>query len=143
MEYGAYLSIHDLNVEPYFPKAGSSYDGVISATANVRGANLADPLRNLNARLAVYRISKDFTGLAVRIMVPSDILARIVNNTLEIPSMSAELRGGLVYTTIQVRSSGVISLSRLVKPADEMIRQERIPLAEFLERTRREAGEFQ
>ena len=30
-----------------------------------------------------------------------------------------------------------------VKPADEMIRQERIPLAEFLERTRKETGEFQ
>jgi len=143
MEYGAHLSVHDLNVEPYFPKADSSYDGIISATANVRGANLADAVRNINARLAVYRISKDFTGLAVRIMVPSDILAKLVNNTLEIPAMSAELRGGLVYTTIQVRSSGIVSFSRLVKPADEMIRQERIPLAEFLERTRKETGEFQ
>lgn len=143
MEYGGRLSIHDLNVEPYFPRADSSYDGIISATATVSGRDLSDPLRNVNARLAVYRISKDFTGLAVRIMVPSDIIARLVNNTLEIPAMSLELRGGLVYTTIHVRSSGFISFSRLVKPADEMIRQERIPLAEFLERTRQETGEFQ
>lgn len=142
MQYGAHLSVHDLNVEPYFPKADSSYDGIISATAQVRGDNLADPLRNMNARLAVYRISKDFTGLAVRIMVPSDILARLVNNTLAIPSLSAELRGGLVYTVIQVSSPGVVSFSRLIRPREETIRQERIPLAEFLARTRKEAGEF-
>lgn len=142
MQYGAHLSVHDLNVEPYFPKADSSYDGIVSATSQVRGDNLSDPLRNMNARLAVYRISKDFTGLAVRIMVPSDILARLVNNTLAIPSLSAELRGGLVYTVIQVSSPGVVSFSRLIRPREETIRQERIPLAEFLARTRKEAGEF-
>ncbi|MBW7858444.1 MAG: hypothetical protein H3C43_09165 [Leptonema sp. (in: Bacteria)] len=143
MEYGAHISVHDLNVEPYFPKADSSYDGIISAVANLRGTNLNDAVRNLKARLAVYRISKDFTGLAVRIMVPSDIIARVVNNTLEIPSMSAELRSGLVYTTIQIRSPGMFTLSKLIKPGDQMIRQERIPLAEFLERTKKETGEFQ
>lgn len=143
MEYGAHVSIHDLNLEPYFPKADSSYDGIVSATATLRGTNLHDAVRNMQARLAVYRISKDFTGLAVRIMVPSDIIARVVNNTLEIPSMSAELRNGLVYTTIQIRSPGIFTLSKLIKPGDQMIRQERIPLAEFLERTKKETGEFQ
>lgn len=144
MEFGAFLQAHNLDLSPYFGSGEqAAYDGVISADAKAYGKDLRDVLRTTNARIAVHRISDDFTGFAVRLFLPNPILASGVNNILEIPSLSAELRGGLVYTSIQVKSPGPFSLARVIRPSEEEIKQERIPLAQFLERARAEADAFQ
>ena len=142
MEYAGFLQIHNLNLAPFFPDSDSSFDGIISGDLSFSGRDLSDPIRNTNMRLSVYRISEEFTGFAVRLLIPIDALAFAVNNTLEIPAIQVELKGGLIYTSVKVKRPSLLSLSVLVRPSEEEIRQERIPLAEFLERARTESSRF-
>lgn len=142
MEYAGFLQIHNLNLAPFFPDSDTSFDGIISGDLSFSGRDLTDPIRNTNMRLSVYRISEEFTGFAVRLLIPNDAIAFAVNNTLEIPAIQVELKGGLIYTSVKVKRPSLLSLSVLVRPSEEEIRQERIPLAEFLERARTESSRF-
>ncbi|MCB1166265.1 MAG: hypothetical protein KDK33_08935 [Leptospiraceae bacterium] len=142
MEYAGFLQLHNLNLAPFFPDSDSTFDGIVSGDLSITGRDLSDPIRNTNLRLSVYRISEEFTGFAVRLLLPSDVLAYAVNNTLKIPAIQVELKGGLIYTSVKVERPTGLSLSLLVRPSEEEIRQERIPLAEFLERARSESSRF-
>ena len=142
MEYAGFLQIHNLNLAPFFPDSDSNFDGIISGDLSFSGRDLSDFIRNTNMRLSVYRISEEFTGFAVRLLIPNDAIAFAVNNTLEIPAIQVELKGGLIYTSVKVKRPSLLSLSVLVRPSEEEIRQERIPLAEFLERARTESSRF-
>lgn len=141
MEYSAKLQIKNLDLEPYLPASRSNYDGVISGDLDVRGRNLSDPIANTNASLSVHRISKEFTGFAMRILMPAEIIAWSVRNTVEISSMKAELKSGLVYSTIGIERGGIFP-GAFIRPGGDEIRQDRIPLAQFLERARSEVNEF-
>lgn len=136
MEFGGDLRIQNLDLAPYLPGANSDYDGIISADINFQGENLNEPLSNTTARVAVHRLSDDFSGFATRVLVPVQTVAFAANQTLEIPSIELRLKSGLVYSSITVNQRGLFS--RLIRPAGEEIKQERIPLAQFLERARSE-----
>ncbi len=140
MEYGADLQIQDLDLEPYLPFSRSSYDGRISADLRLRGRNLDEPLRTLNARLAVYKLSPEFSGFATRLVMPERLIAGIVNNTLSIPSIAVELNEGLVYSSVTMSRGGLGGV--LVRPAREELKQERVPLAQFTARSREVVNEF-
>ncbi|MCB1169087.1 MAG: hypothetical protein KDK25_02075, partial [Leptospiraceae bacterium] len=142
MEYAGFLQIHNLNLAPFFPDSDSSFDGIVSGDLSVTGRDLSDFIRNTNMRLSIYRISEEFTGFAGRLLIPNDVIAFAVNNTLEIPAIQVELKGGLIYTSVKVKRPSLLSLSLVVRPSEEEIRQERIPLAEFLERARTESTRF-
>lgn len=137
MEFGANLQIKDLDLEPYMPRNQSDFDGIISADLSVSTSSLLDTIGSTTMRLAVHQISPQFSGFAARILMP-ELIASAVQSTLKISSMLVELRGGLVYTSISTgRGSGIYSL--FIKPSAEDIKEERIPLAQFLTRARNEA----
>jgi len=140
MEFRTLLHLQNLDLKSFLPESKSSYDGIISADLFASGKNLNDILYNMNAKLTVHRISKDFAGFATRIVMPDRLVAGVVNNTLEVPAISVEIRDGLVYSSINVKRGGMISL--FIRPSGEEIRQERIPLARFLERAGREVKDF-
>ncbi|MFN3604350.1 MAG: hypothetical protein ACK4UJ_06550 [Leptonema sp. (in: bacteria)] len=130
-----YLINFDLN--SLFPKSEGMYKGIVSSLITIQAVNFSDPIRNMNVKLSIYQISKDFAGFIVRIIAPS-LIAMTVNNTLSIKNINLELKSGLVYSNLRVQDRGFFSLSKLIKPESEEIREERIPLAEFLKRSQEE-----
>ena len=140
MEYGADIQIQDLDLEPYLPYSRGNYNGRISADLRLRGRNLYDPLRTMNARLSVHKLSPEFSGFATRLVMPERLMAGIVNNTLSIPSIRVELREGLIYSSVTMERGGLGG--RLIRPAREELKQERVPLAQFTARSRRVVNEF-
>lgn len=142
MEFGGVMQIQNFDLEPYLPASRSNYDGVISAEMGFRGKDLGNALYNSDLRLSVYRLSREFSGFATRVVMPGQVAGFIVKSALEIPSITLELQNGLVYTTIGIARKDVRSfttaLSFIMKPTGEEIRQERIPLAQFLDRARSE-----
>ncbi len=138
MEYGAFLQVKDLDLEPFLPKSRSGYDGIISADLEVIARRVSDPLLNTNLRLSVYRLSPEFSGFVTRLVMPGPIAEGIVNRTLEIPSIKVQLAGGLVYSTIAIKREAV-GLGLFIRPGSDEIKQERIPLAQFLANARTEA----
>ncbi len=142
MEFGGKMQIQNLDLEPYLPASRSNYDGVISAELDFRGKDLGNALYNTNMRLSVYRLSSEFSGFAARVVMPAAMAGAIVKSALDIPSITVELQNGLVYTTIGIARRDIKSITKalsfLMKPTGEEIKQERIPLAQFLERARTE-----
>lgn len=141
MGFAANLQIKNLDLQPFLPETQSNYDGVISADLKASCANLSDPLYNISAQANVFRISREFSGFVTRILMPSQIVALMVRNTLEIPNIRTELRGGLVYSYITIKRGGLFP-GLLIAPGDEEIKQERMPLAQFLDRARSEVQDF-
>jgi len=141
MEFGGAIQIESLDLEPFLAPTSTSYDGKVDASLTFRGRDLTNPLYNTDAKFAVYHLSRDISGFAARIAIPA-IIAVAANRTLEIPSVTVELQNGLVYSSIGIAKSADLrsAITFLIKPTGEEIRQERIPLAEFLERAKAEAN---
>lgn len=137
LELEGKLNIINFDLNSLFPKAESIFKGIISSLIYFKIQNFSDIIRNSFINLSIYQISKDFAGFIVRIIAPS-IIAITVNNTLFIKSIDVELKNGLVYSNIRVQNRGFFSLSKIIKPESEEIKQERIPLAEFLKRSEEE-----
>ncbi len=137
MQMAGKLYILNFDLNALFPKAKSVFKGTISGFSSFRINNFKNLLNNLELKLSIYQISKDFAGFVVRIIAPT-IVAMVVNNLLTIDDIDFELKNGLVYSNIIVKSSGFFSLSRLIQLSDNEIKQERIPLMEFLKRSEKE-----
>lgn len=141
MELSANLQIKNLNLEPFLPPSKASYDGIVSADARIESHNLAAPLFNSEAYLSVHRISPEFSGFVTRIIMPARVVAFVIRNSLEIPAIRVELKGGLVYSYIQIRRARLFP-GIFISPGGDEIRQERMPLAQFLDRARSEVEDF-
>lgn len=135
-EYGASLRIKNFDLAPYMPGATPSYRGVFSADMELSGNDMRDPLNNMNARLEFHQLSEDFAGFLTRVLVPAPTVAWAANQTLSIPFIRIQLKSGLIYSTITVKQKGFIS--KLISPSGEEIKQERMPFARFMQRTREE-----
>ncbi len=137
MSLGGKFYIINFDLNSFFPKAESVFNGSVSGVIEFNGNNLKDFISNLGIKTYIYEISKDFAGFAVRIIAPT-IIAAVVNNTLKIEGIDLELKNGVVYSRIRVKSPGFFSLSRLIQPSNNEIVQERIPLGEFIKRSQKE-----
>jgi len=134
--YGKFFLLnYDLNA--LFPKAEGVFKGNVSGFVFFKINPLSDIIRNMDIHASIYQFSKDFAGFAVRIVAPT-IVASVVNRSLQIEGIDLELYQGNVYSTIKVKSPGFFSLSKLIRPLEEEIKKERIPLAEFLKRSQQE-----
>ena len=140
MECGMNLQIQDLDLEPFLP-GRNRYEAEISGDVKWKTASLKDFLYNTEALVSIHKIQDDFSGFVTRILLPTQVAALIVNNTLSIPRIRAEVKGGLVYSYVSVRRGG--ALGYLVKPGGDEIKQERMPIAQFLERAKNELGSRQ
>lgn len=137
MEFGVNLQIQDLDLEPFLP-GRNRYEAEISGDLRMTTSSLKDFLYHTEGIASIHEIQDDFSGFVTRILLPTQVAALIVNNTLSIPRIRAEVKGGLVYSYVSVRRGG--ALGYLVKPGGEEIKQERMPIAQFLERARSELG---
>ncbi|MCB1173881.1 MAG: hypothetical protein KDK39_09960, partial [Leptospiraceae bacterium] len=137
MQAGLRLQIKNLDLEPFLPESQSSYDGIISGDVSARVNSFHEPLNNMNGILSIYRISREFSGFVTRIIMPAQVVAMIVRNTVEIPGIKVELNQGLVYSAVQVRRAHIFP-GIFVAPGADEIKQERMPLARFLQKARDE-----
>ena len=91
-------------------------------------------------RVSVYDLSREFSGFATRVVMPEKLAAVLVNNLISIPSIKVELKEGLVYSAVSLERASL--LSNLVATAQDEIRQDRIPLARFLESSQSAVRDF-
>ena len=142
MSLNLYFMIQDLDLAPFLPNSRSSYDGVISANIKSQIHSFGkDLLEKTKAFVSIYRISPEFGGFVTRILVPTPLVALLVRNTLEIPSIKVRMQEGLIYSYIQVQR-GAIFPGALLSSATEEIKQERMPIAQFLKFSKKEVEKF-
>ena len=136
------LKIQNLDLEPFLPLSRSNYDGIISADFKGQINSFGDDiLEKIKASLIVHQISPEFGGFITRILVPAQVVAFLVRNTLEIPSIKFRLQDGLAYSYIQVQRARILP-GALLSSASEEIKQERMPIAQFLKRAKSETRDF-
>lgn len=132
--------IAHLNLEPYLPYSRSQYNGIISADFHLQSRGLDRFLENATMRVSVYDLSREFSGFATRVVMPEKLAAVLVNNLISIPSIKVELKEGLVYSAVSLERASL--LSNLVATAQDEVRQDRIPLARFLESSQSAVRDF-
>lgn len=137
MEAAMRIQVKELDLEPFLPSSQSSYDGIISADIKVAIDSFATPLYNTKAYISVFKISREFSGFVTRVLMPAKIVALLVRNTLEIPRINVELKNGLVYSAIKVNRARLFP-GLFIAPGSDEIKQERMPLAKFLDKAKNE-----
>lgn len=141
MEAGLRMQIKNLDLEPFLPASSSSYDGTISADIKLTASSLKNPLYHTTAYVSVYRISREFSGFVTRVIMPANVVALIVRNTVEIPGIRIELKSGLVYSYVKIKRAHMFP-GIFIAPGSDEIKQERMPLARFLDKARSEVSDF-
>ncbi|XDD51335.1 hypothetical protein AB3N59_06130 [Leptospira sp. WS92.C1] len=141
MEFGAVIQIKDIDLRQLLPPKNRSKidDGKIKADLNVYGRNLADPIPNINLFFSVFQIGEDFAKSAVNIFAPSNIFTDFIYNSYAVDKIEIELSKGLVYAVIQFKRS---ILNTIINLENSQISQQRMPLANFLNRARSEIDTY-
>jgi hypothetical protein len=144
MEYAATIQIKDIDLKQLLPTRSRKEiaDGKIKADMNLSGKNLKDPIANLNLFFSVFKIGEDFSKSAIRIVSPPNILTDgIIGSYSQINKIEVELSKGLVYADILFQRS---ILSTVFMGIDNnKISQERMPLANFLNRAQSEVSKYE
>ena len=144
MEYAATIQIKDIDLKQLLPAKSRKEiaDGKIKADINLSGKNLKDPIANLNLFFSVFKIGEDFGKSAIRIVIPPNLLTDgIIGSYSQINKIEVELSKGLVYADILFQRS---ILSTVFMGIDNnKISQERMPLANFLNRAQSEVSKYE
>jgi len=144
MEYAGTIQIKDIDLKQLLPAKSRKEiaDGKVKADMNLSGKNLKDPIANLNLFFSVFQIGEDFGKSAIRIVSPPNLLTDgIIGSYSRINKIEVELSKGLVYADILFQRS---ILSTVFMGIDNnKISQERMPLANFLNRAQSEVSKYE
>jgi hypothetical protein len=142
MEYSATIQIKDIDLKELLSeKVGKNIDdGKIKADLNLLGKNLSDPLTNTELFFSIYKIGADFGRSAINVVSPPSVLRDFFINRYAVDKVEVELSRGLVYATIDFKS-GIMS-SLIANIENNRISQERMPLANFLNRANSEISTY-
>ncbi|MCP5499289.1 MAG: hypothetical protein H7A25_05265 [Leptospiraceae bacterium] len=142
MEYSATLQVKDIDLKKLLPDNIQNRfdDGKIKADVNLSGKNLTDPLGNLELFFSVYQIGKDFGKSAINVVSPQNRFTDFLIGSYSVDKLEVELSKGLVYAKILFKRS---ILSSIISIEDNKISQERVPLANFLNRAKSEISSYQ
>lgn len=144
MEYAAAIQIKDIDLKQLLPEKSRKgiADGKIRADINLSGRNLKDPIGNLNLFFSVFKIGEDFGRSAIRIISPPNLLTDgIISSYSQINKIEIELSKGLVYADILFQRSVLSSVFLSIE--NNKISQERMPLANFLNRAQSEVSKYE
>lgn len=142
IEYTAVLQVRDIDLAELLPKDRRKKidDGKIKLDLNIAGQNLTDPIANLELFFSTFYIGEDFGKSAIRIVSPSNVITDTIINSYRVDKIEVELTKGLVYAVIKFKKS--IFNSMIFQVENDMISQERIPLASFLKQTEKELSTY-
>ncbi len=144
MEYAATVQIKDIDLKQLLPLKSRKEiaDGKIRADINLSGKNMKDPIANLNLFFSVFKIGEDFGKSAIRIVSPPNLLTDgIIGSYSQINKIEVELSKGLVYADILFQRS--ILSTVFIGIDNNQISQERMPLANFLNRAQSEVSKYE
>ncbi len=138
------LKIQELDLRSLLAPLGSSYDASISLDLRAEMPTLSSEavLNKMKASLSIHRISPEFGGFVTRLLVPTQLMSLLVRNTLEITSIRVKLQEGLLYSYIQPQRAAMLP-GLFFSTGGKEIKQERIPLAAFLKKARKEVSYFE
>jgi hypothetical protein len=138
MEFTSTLQIRELDLKELLPsrRAKNIDDGKIAADLNLSGRNFKDLIPNLNLYFSIFKIGKDFGNSVINIVSPPNLLRDFVIKSYSVDKIQVELSRGLVYANIDFKSSILSTI--FTKVEDNRISQERMPLANFLNRAQEE-----
>ena len=133
MEYTGNLQIKDIDLKQLLPEKSQAKidDGKIKADISFKGKNLKDPIGNLGLYLSIFQIGKDFGKSVLNVISPRGIFTDALSTAYAIDTIDIELNKGLVYADVNFKRS---VLTYLISLEDNKISQERMPLANFLQR---------
>ncbi|MBP9886599.1 MAG: hypothetical protein KBF93_09910 [Leptospiraceae bacterium] len=142
IEYTAVLQVRDIDLAELLPKEMRKKidDGKIKLDLNISGQNLNDPIGNLELFFSTFYIGEDFGKSAIRIVSPENWMTDRIINSYRVDKIEIELTKGLVYAVIKFQKS--IFNTLVFNVENDMISQERIPLASFLKRTENELSAY-
>jgi hypothetical protein len=138
MEYTATLQVRDMDLkELLHPRSARKIaEGKIVGDLNVSGSNLNNLIPNLDLYFSIYKIGKDFGKSAINIVMSSNYIQDYIVTSYSVDRIEIELARGLVYANILFKPGILPSL--LTRIEDNKITQERMPLANFLNRAQSE-----
>ncbi|MCB1176571.1 MAG: hypothetical protein KDK36_03225 [Leptospiraceae bacterium] len=142
MEYSAVLQIRDVDLKELLKEDVKDKidDGKIKADLNIKGRDLTDPVGNMDLFFSIFQIGEDFGKSAINIVSPTNLITDAIIGSYSVNKIEVELSKGLVYAKIKFNES---LLNRvLFKIEDNQIKQERIPIASFLNRTKDELSNY-
>jgi hypothetical protein len=142
IEYAGVIQVRDIDLAEMLPKEMRKKidDGRIKLDLNIAGKNLTDPIENLELFFSTFYIGEDFGKSAIRIVSPENWMTDRIINSYRVDKIEVELTKGLVYAVIKFQKSVFNTLVFNVE--NDMISQERIPLASFLKRTEKELATY-
>lgn len=144
MEYAATLQIKDIDLKQLLPGKSQKEikDGKVKADLNLSGKNLKDPIANLNLFFSVFKIGEDFGKSAIRVVSSSNVITEgIISSYSQIKNIEVELSKGLIYADILFERS--ILSTVFIRLENNKISQERMPLANFLNRAKSEVSNYE
>lgn len=144
MEYASTIQIKDIDLKQLLPTKSRKEikDGKVKADLNLSGKNLKDPIANLNLFFSVFKIGDDFGKSAIRIVSPPNILTDgIISSYSKVNNIEIELSKGLIYADIVFQRSILSSI--FIGIENNKISQERMPLANFLNRAQSEVSKYE
>jgi hypothetical protein len=143
MEFAAVLQIRDIDLKQLLREESQKKidDGKLKADLSVKGRDLTDPVGNMDLFFSIFQIGKDFGKSAINIVSPTNFLTDRIIGNYTVNLIEVDLSKGLVNAKVQFDES---VLNRLFfRIEDNRIKQERIPIASFLNRAKDELSSYQ
>ncbi len=142
MQYAGVLQIRDIDVKPLLDERAQNKidNGKLRADLNFSGSNLTDPIGNTDLSFSIFQIGSDFGKSAINIVSPTNLITDYIINSYSVNRVEIELTKGLVYTKVKFNKS-ILNKIALGLENDEL-KQERVPIASFLNRTKLELENY-
>lgn len=148
MEYLLQAQVKNTDLKQLIPpeKAKAIKDGSIYMDITFIGegieTNAAKMVEELNGKISVYKIGKEFGKQALKVVKPDSIafIDLAVDQSIIVNKLDMDFKEGLVYAKVQYRKG---ALGALIGPAGNQLLQERIPLPEYLQRAKQEVATYQ
>ncbi len=144
MEFEGRFLFRDIDLKQLISEKSrnSIEDGKLSGDINFYGQSLQDPLQNLDLYINIFKIGEDFGKSVIRVVRPVNLfLDIIISSYSQINKVDLNLSKGLVYSEIKFNRAILPTL--LTSIQDNSLKQDRIPLANFLNRAKKEIGRYE
>lgn len=147
MEYLLQAQVKNTDLKQLIPpdKAKAIKDGAIYMDVTFVGegieTNPAKMVEEINGKVSVYKIGKEFGKQALKVVKPDSIafIDLAVDQSIIVNKLDMDFKEGLVYARVLYRKG---ALGMLIGPAGNQLLQERIPLPEYLQRAKQEVEAY-
>lgn len=141
MEFMGSLQVRDIDLRQLLSLSVQKKidDGKIKADLNLSGRDLSNPIGNLSVYFSVFQIGRDFGKSALNVISTKGALMNFIADSYAVDKVEIELSRGLVYADVLFKKS---PLTYIINLENSKISQQRMPLANFLQRAENEISTY-